>query len=70
MVKDETYDIVHLILIFQDGTDYDDPCTTEADSCTYPNALCIPSNGINGTGVCGCEDGLEYNAIVIGCCKC
>lgn len=61
---------MNFVYLPTDGTDNGDACTTLADSCTYPNAKCIPTVGVSGDGQCGCEDGLEYDVTVPGCCKC
>lgn len=48
--------------MFKDQTVFNGTCTQAADSCTYPNAQCSVE------GICGCEDGLEYDVVLQGCC--
>jgi len=50
-------------MLIADETTYGGPCTSVADSCTYPNAQCLQE------GKCGCEDGLVYEDSTGGCCK-
>lgn len=52
-----------IVNLFTDETVYNGTCIPEADSCTYPNALC------GDNGLCGCELGLTYDPEFGGCCK-
>lgn len=53
---------IYIKLFISDETVFEGVCTTEADSCTYPNGKCV-------SGTCGCEEGLTYNAVQNACCK-
>lgn len=56
------YEIFISNYLISDETVFEGECTTEADSCTYPNGKCV-------SGACGCEEGLTYNAVQNACCK-